>query len=54
VSKIRFGDYFSEWIETYAGRTARGFSETTRPEYRRPIEAHAIPKLGRVTATYSP
>jgi integrase len=44
VSKIRFGDYFSEWIDTYAGRTARGFSETTRPEYRRPIEAHAMPR----------
>lgn len=44
TSKVLFGDYFAEWIESYAGRTARGFSETTRPEYRRPIEAHAIPK----------
>jgi integrase len=41
-SRVRFGDYFAEWIENYAGRTSRGFSETTRPEYRRPIEAHAI------------
>lgn len=41
-SRIRFGEYFAEWIENYAGRTSRGFSETTRPEYRRPIEAHAI------------
>lgn len=41
-SRIRFGGYFAEWIENYAGRTSRGFSETTRPEYRRPIEAHAI------------
>lgn len=41
-SRARFGDYFSEWIENYAGRTSRGFSETTRPEYRRPIEANAI------------
>ena len=46
TSTITFEDYFAEWIETYAGRTARGFSETTRPEYRRPIEAHAIPKWG--------
>jgi integrase len=46
MSKVRFGDYFGEWIESYTGRTARGFSETTRPEYRRPIEAHAIPKWG--------
>lgn len=43
-SRVRFGDYFVEWIETYAGRTSRGFSETTRPEYRRPIEAHALPR----------
>jgi hypothetical protein len=41
-SRIRFGEYFAEWIENYAGRTSRGFLETTRPEYRRPIEAHAI------------
>lgn len=43
ASRIKFGDYFEKWIETYAGRTARGFSETTRPEYRRPIEQHAVP-----------
>ena len=30
--------------QTYAGRTSRGFSETTRPEYRRPIDAHALPR----------
>lgn len=46
TSRLGLGDYFAEWIESYAGRTARGFSETTRPEYRRPIEAHAIPKWG--------
>ena len=46
VARVGFADYFSEWIETYAGRTARGFSETTRPEYRRPIEAHAVPRWG--------
>jgi integrase len=46
TSKVGFADYFEEWIESYAGRTARGFSETTRPEYRRPIEAHAVPKWG--------
>jgi integrase len=43
-SRVRFGDYFEEWIESYAGRTSRGFSETTRPEYRRPITAHAVPR----------
>jgi integrase len=41
--KTKFGDYFPEWIETYSGSTSRGFSETTRPEYRRPIAAYAMP-----------
>lgn len=44
VSRVGFADYFDGWIENYAGRTARGFSETTRPEYRRPIDAHALPR----------
>jgi integrase len=44
ASRVGFEDYFSQWIESYAGRTARGFSETTRPEYRRPIEAEALPR----------
>jgi len=33
-------------IESYAGLTERGFFETTRPEYRRPIEAHALARWG--------
>lgn len=44
VDRVRFGEYFEQWIETYAGRTQRGFSETTRPEYRRTIENHAMPR----------
>lgn len=46
VARVGFDDYFAGWIDTYAGRTARGFSETTRPEYRRPIEQHALPAWG--------
>lgn len=42
-SKTKFGDYFPEWIESYSGLTSRGFSETTRPEYRRPIDSYAMP-----------
>jgi integrase len=42
VSKVRFGPYFEGWIKSYGGRTSRGFSETTRPEYERPIRAHAL------------
>jgi integrase len=44
VERARFGEYFAQWIESYAGRTQRGFSETTRPEYRRTIENHALPR----------
>jgi integrase len=44
ASRARFGDYFPKWIETYAGLTSRGFSETTRPEYRRPIANYAMPR----------
>lgn len=43
VSKITFGSYFTDWIETYAGRTKRGFEEETRKEYRRSIEDDALP-----------
>jgi integrase len=42
TSKIRFDAYFESWIKSYSGRTSRGFSETTRPEYERPIRAHAL------------
>lgn len=46
VSKVRFDAYFEQWIKTYAGRTSRGFSETTRPEYERPIRTHALGRWG--------
>lgn len=42
-SAVRFESYFSEWIETYQGRTSRGFSGTSRSLYRRAIIAHAMP-----------
>lgn len=46
VSKVRFGPYFEGWIRSYGGRTSRGFSETTRPEYERPIRTHALERWG--------
>jgi len=46
VSKVRFGSYFEGWIKSYSGRTSRGFSETTRPEYERPIRTHALEHWG--------
>jgi integrase len=42
-SKVKFGEYFADWIETYAGRTKRGFEEETRTEYRRSINDDAMP-----------
>lgn len=42
TSRIAFEVYFERWIRSYAGRTTRGFSETTRPEYERPIRTHAL------------
>jgi integrase len=42
-SKVTFGEYFADWIETYAGRTKRGFEEETRTEYRRSITDDALP-----------
>jgi integrase len=52
-SRITVEAYFTDWIETYEGRTARGFSETSRSLYRRAINDHALPtwrtwKLGEV------
>jgi integrase len=44
VSRVRFGDYYDDWIDSYAGRTSRGFSESSRREYRRVLEGHALPR----------
>src|SRR4051794_19880795 len=44
--RVRFAEYFSEWIERYQGRGRRGFREATRDEYRRLAEKYAIPYFG--------
>jgi integrase len=44
ASRVGFEDYYEGWIESYAGRTARGFSSSSREEYRRTIESHALPR----------
>jgi hypothetical protein len=36
-------DYAGEWLDSYAGRTSRGFSEQARSDYRRSIETYVIP-----------
>jgi integrase len=47
-SRERFADYARSWIDTYAGRTARGIGETTRKDYRRRLEDDAIPYFGKM------
>lgn len=44
IARITFGDYFEQWIESYAGRTARGFSDRSRALYRATVEDHALPR----------
>jgi hypothetical protein len=47
ASRVGFKDFFSQWIESLCRAHRTGvFSGTTRPEYRRPIEAHALPRWG--------
>ena len=43
---MKLRDYAETWIEDYRGRTSRGFSETTRTEYRRDLDAHVVPYFG--------
>ena len=43
-----FSNYADRWIETYAGRTRRGFREETRDDYKRILEADAKPFLGKM------
>jgi integrase len=43
VARVGFDEYFTGWIDSYAGRTARGFAERSRELYRRNIEQHALP-----------
>ena len=46
-SRVRFDEYAREWARTYQGRTGRGIRPTTVQEYRRDLELHVIPTLGR-------
>jgi integrase len=47
-SKVLFGDYALQWVESYVGRTSRGIRPATRDDYRRRLEADAIPFFGRM------
>lgn len=47
LSRITVAEYAAEWIETYQGRTSRGFRPTTRHEYRRDLDREIVPYFGR-------
>jgi integrase len=42
-SSVTFAQHWGPWIDSYAGRTSRGFRETTRQDYRRDLEQFALP-----------
>ncbi|MGO9976816.1 MAG: tyrosine-type recombinase/integrase [Solirubrobacteraceae bacterium] len=46
TSREPFRNYARTWLESYAGRTARGVSDGTRDSYRDALERLAIPFLG--------
>jgi hypothetical protein len=50
-SVVTFEDYAREWIDSYTGRTTRGFRDSTRKGYRFSIEKRAIPFFRKRTAT---
>ena len=45
-SNVRFRDHYGPWIDTYQGRTSKGFRDTIRAEYRTDLEKHALPFFG--------
>jgi integrase len=47
-SQVTFAEYALNWIETYPGSTAKGIRDETRADYRKRLEQHAIPLLGKL------
>lgn len=45
-ARVTVSDYYEQWIESYAGRTSRGFSARSRALYKLYLERHAIPAWG--------
>lgn len=45
-SRVTFHDYAVEWVERYQGRGRHGFRENTRDEYKRLLDAYALPYFG--------
>jgi integrase len=47
-SRVTFGAYAETWIDSYTGRTSRGFRDETRDEYRTRLARDAKPFLGKM------
>jgi integrase len=47
-SAVTFAQHWEPWIDSYAGRTSRGFRANTREEYRRDLQQFALPHFGRM------
>lgn len=43
ATRAHFDEYAPAWIDGYAGRTGRGFSEQSRADYRRALDQYAVP-----------
>ena len=48
---LTFEEYAKDWIDTYMGRTNRGFRDSTRKGYRFSLEHRAIPFFSSRTDT---
>jgi integrase len=57
-SRLKFRAYAEDWVERYQGTGRRGFTETTREDYRRDLERYAFPffdaRLGRTLSAVTP
>lgn len=55
ASREKFRDYAAEWVERYQGNGRRGFTDSTRDDYRRDLRRYAFPELGdRPLASITP
>ena len=46
LRRIRFAEYADTWLDSYAGRTARGVRPATVKDYRRTLDAYLTPRFG--------
>jgi integrase len=47
-TRERFADYSTAWVERPQGTGRRGFTESTRSDYRRDLKRYVNPRLGRL------